>query len=153
VEGEFIHAKVFSKVDRTVTATGSLRGAPVNGPVAMDSIVQAFSISHGLNLILANAVVREPLIHGKLTLTARAGAGPTVPHAESDIEGASDQHYQLGSPVFHFAPGAEFRAWRGLHVIGEYKFTRADERVRIVNGHASVPLASHHLVAGFAWHF
>ncbi len=159
VEAEFVHLKVFAKVDHTVQATGTLHGAPSNAPVVMNTIVQRFSISHGNNLLLANAVVRQDFLRspdeklGRLVLTARTGVGATLPHAESTIFGVADEHYQVGRLALQVAAGAEFRLWRHLYGMAEYKFTRNRQRVDVVGGTAESLLLSHHVVTGVEVHF
>jgi hypothetical protein len=83
----------------------------------------------------------------------RFGAGATVPHAESTIEGQADEHYQTGSPAIQLAGGAEVRLWRKLYWMGEYKYTRTREEVNVFSGTASSLLQSHHIVTGPVVHF
>ena len=86
VEAEFIHLKVFSDPAQRVEAAGQLRGQTVGGEIPLGSVVRQYSISHGANLLLFNAVGRRRLGRGpdspdgRLILAARAGLGPTIPH-------------------------------------------------------------------------
>jgi hypothetical protein len=159
VEGEFTHLKVFANVGRSSTVTGLLNGHPVNAFEPIETVVQRFSISHGVNLILANVVFREQLwrIRGdrspRLTLVLRLGAGTTHPHAESTVEGHADEHYQLGSPAIQLGGGIELRVWHRLYWMGEYKFTRTEEQVHVFGGKVTSLLHSHHVVTGPTIHF
>jgi len=159
VEAEFIHAKVFARVQRPVEVDGMLRGAPISGRRPMESIVGRFSISHGLNLLLGNVVYSRGLGRRsrrsppRVLLTGRFGVGGTIPHAESEVLGAAREQYQGGRPVVQTAGGVELRLWRGLHWVGEYKFTRSAQRVDIAGGTAETLLRSHHGIFGLAYHF
>jgi hypothetical protein len=81
-----------------------LNGDPVHSVEPMDRLVQRFSISHGVNLILGNLVFRQPLVGShpgrmpRLLLVLRLGAGTTRPHAESTIEGHAHEHYHSAAP-------------------------------------------------------
>ncbi len=159
VEAEFTHLKVFAKVDQPSLVTGTLNGAPINAQVPMNTIVQRFSISHGVNLLLANAVFRHEF--GRITdekvapayFVLRAGAGATIPHPESTIQGLADEHYQVGSPAFQLGGSIEVRVWHRLYWSGEYKFTRTHEHVDVNSGTADDVLQSHHVVTGPVIHF
>ena len=83
----------------------------------------------------------------------RLGAGPTVPHAESTIGGVTREQYEYGGIGAQVGGGIEFAVWRGLHVLGEYKFTGTDARISVDSGEAVIPARSHHVVAGVAVRF
>lgn len=158
-EIEFTHLKVFANVDQPSTVTGTLNGVPVDSRMVVNTIVQRFSISHGVNLLLANGVFRQELWHsnneepGRMYFSLRLGAGATIPHAESTIQGRIDEHYQVGSTVFQFAGNIEFRVCKRLYWMGEYKFTRTHEEVGVNSGNAVTLLQSNHIVTGPAVHF
>jgi len=159
LEVEFIHAKAFANTARLVFVRGTRAGVPISQQMPMSEIVQGFSISHGLNYLLINAVVRQRWgrtathPHGRLILVGRVGAGPSIPHPESAIEGASLQHYEAGAAALQLAGGMEFHLWRGLYALGEYKFTRSRQSVEVADGTAQTLLHTHHAVCGLAYHF
>jgi len=159
VEVEFIHQKIFADTTRQVLVRGTYGGVPISQQMPMKQIVQGFSISHGLNYLLINAVVRHRLgrtaahPRGRLILVGRIGAGPSIPHPESAIDGVGLQHYEAGAAALHLAGGAEIHLWRGLYALGEYKFTRSRQSVEVVAGTAQTLLRSHHGVFGLAYHF
>jgi opacity protein-like surface antigen len=135
LEAELIHLKVYTNLPP-------------------ESVVQRFSMSHGLNLVLANVVARRTLhvsVQGPVRLTARAGAGPTVPHVESTIGGVSKEGYQVGSLALHAGAGVEIPVARHFSVLAEYKLTRAHEHVNVGGGDARGVFLSHHGVVGIAW--
>jgi hypothetical protein len=159
VEAEFIHLKVFSNPRQRVRVTGLRRGLPVAGELPLGEIVQQYSISHGVNLLLFNAAARHGIGRsaerpgGRLILSGRAGAGPTLPHTESSIEGRRQEQYEVGRLGWQAAGGAEFNLWGGLHLLGEYKFTRTRQRGKVSSGTAESLLRTHHGVFGLSYHF
>ncbi len=78
VEAEFIHLKVFSNPQQRVQVRGVQQGTPINRERLLGEIVQQYSISHGVNLLLFNVAVRRGVLRdtvspaGRLLFTARA---------------------------------------------------------------------------------
>lgn len=155
-EAEFIHLKVFADPQQRVRVTGLRRHGVTDGELRLGEIVQQYSISHGVNLLLFNVAARhrvQRVAEGRLRVTARAGLGPTLPHTESRIEGEGREQYEIGRLAWQTAGGAEFRVWRGLHVLGEYKFTRTRQRGKVASGTAESLLRTHHGVFGVGYYF
>jgi len=157
VEAEFVHLKVYARTDRTARVEGRRRGQPVAATMPIGDIVQAFSISHGVNFVFGNLVARLPLGGApvsRLRAAFRAGVGPTVPHAESTIEGVrAPEGYELGAPGWQVAGGLEARLAGGLIGVAEYKLTRTRQRTAVAGGEATVALLTHHAVFGLGWRF
>jgi hypothetical protein len=156
LEVEFIHLKVYADTGAAVRMHGVLRGHAIDGTRRLDDVVQRFAISHGLNLLLGNLVIRQPLARGpsstgQLAFVGRLGAGPTIPHAETTVEGTTQEQYQWGRVAAQAAAGLEWRFARRLAAVAEYKLTATPQRVRIPDGTASATIISHHVVAGVAW--
>ena len=155
-EAEFIHLKVYSDPGQRVRVNGLRRGAPFGRGLPLGVIVQQYSISHGVNLLLFNVAARRGVgsaadsPDGRLILAARAGAGP---HTESSVEGRPQEQYEIGRLAWQATGGAEFRLWRGLYALGEYKFTRTRQRGEIFSGKAGSLLRTHHGVFGLGYHF
>ena len=159
VEAEFIHLKVYSDPQQRVRAAGTRRGATFARELPLGEIVQQYSISHGVNLLLFNVAARHQAGRdadspkGRLILTARAGLGPTLPHTESSVDGQRQEQYEVGRLAWQAAGGAELRLWRGAYALGEYKFTRTRQRGEIFSGTAESLLRTHHGVFGLSYHF
>ena len=158
IEAEHVHAKVFAETGEIGRVRGTLQGLPIDSSQQVDLIVRELSMSHGLNFIFGNLVIRREFgaRHGagrRATAAFRVGAGPTVPHAESTIGGVSRQQYEYGGIGAQAGAGIEFALWRGVHVLGEYKFTSTTARINVDNGEAVIPARSHHGVAGIAVRF
>jgi opacity protein-like surface antigen len=81
------------------------------------------------------------------------GVGGSRPHPESDVLGIHLEHYQAGGYSLQVAAGLEYRIWRNVRWLGEYKFTRAHERVDVSGGTAEGSFISHHLVTGVGYCF
>jgi hypothetical protein len=159
IEGEWIHAKVFSETSRSVHAQGTLRGVPIDADITMRSFVQRLAMSHGMNFLLANVALRREVgpvdAQGARRLVAivRAGAGPMLPHAESTIDQIGRDQYETGGLGMQVGGGLEFSIWKGLGALGEYKFTRAKPEIDVSGGQATIPATSHHLVFGVSYGF
>ena len=158
-EGEFIHLKVHADLDRPVHITGQIGGQIVDTRAPMREFAQQFEVSHGLNLLLGNVVARRSLLQdstdrpGRLLLTAKAGAGVTIPRPETIVLGVPSGEYQLGPAVLQAAGGAEFQLWRWVYVLAEYKYTWTPSRFDLSGGEARMKVHSQHLVSGLALHF
>ena len=159
VEGEWIHAKVYAEVDRSAHVVGTLGGAPIDGVVPISSVVQRLSMSHGLNFILVNVAARRafgpPKADGsrRFAGVVRAGVGPTMPHAESQLDNTYVEQYEAGGIGAQVAGGVEVSVWRRIGVLGEYKFTSANPEIDIAGGQARIPSRSHHFVFGLTYDF
>ena len=159
VEAEFIHLKVFSNPQQRVRVTGLRRGTALQGELPLGEIVQQYSISHGVNLLLFNVAARHGMKrnaeapNGRLILTGRVGAGPTLPHTESSVEGQRQEQYEVGRLGWQAAGGAEFKLWGDMYLLGEYKFTRTRQRGKVSSGTAESLLRTHHGVFGLSYHF
>lgn len=155
VEGELIHVKVVADTTRPVRLQGLSRGVRVDETVPLSSIIEDFSITHGVNLLLVNAVARrrtgvDSAGRARWTLSARLGAGGSVPHPESTIGGQHVEGYEWGAMAVHGAVGVELRVVSRLSLIGEYKLTWSVQDVAVAEGRARTPLTTHHVVTGVA---
>jgi len=159
VEAELIHLKVYADGGEPVPLSGTVAGAAIDRTAPLRQIVERFSISHGLNLLFANLVWRQPLggrgtvDERRVVLAIRAGAGPTIPHGESTIGGRTQEQYEWGRVAGQVAAGVECRIARHAAVIAEYKLTGTRQRVSVPDGTAAATFISHHLVAGFGGRF
>jgi hypothetical protein len=154
IEGELIHLKVIAETARDVEISGTLRNSPVNGSVPVSAVVEHFSLTHGVNLLLVNGVLRRPLAPrgepARWTLTARLGAGASVPHAESTVGGRHLEGYEWGEVSVQAAAGLEVDVARRLSLLTEYKLTHSRQDVGVAEGSAQTALTTHHFIAGLA---
>ncbi|MCA1586817.1 MAG: hypothetical protein LC791_19285 [Acidobacteria bacterium] len=154
IEGELIHLKVIADTSRMTSVEGIVQGDRVNGEQPIASLIQRFSITHGVNLVLVNAVARRPLRwrtnddRPSTLVVGRLGLGGSVPHPESAIDGIAYEGYEWGALSTQAAAGVERRLAGPLYVVAEYKLSRSVQRVTIAGGSARTPLVTHHLVGG-----
>ena len=148
---DYTHYKVYAKTDRPVTVSGSSRGAPVAGVVALNRFVQRFEISHGVNALSLNGVYRWPDTRwaGHLEPYAALGAVYYLMHAESTVsELPHETGYQpSGLGVQTFA-GVRWRMTERAGLFAEAKYNTGKARVDIAGGKAETPLHTFHLAAG-----
>jgi hypothetical protein len=158
LEGEFTHLKVYAETERLAQISGTLLGVPVNENVPLNTLVQRFNITHGVNLLTGNFVARTMFhqhgLHPRFILSGRIGGGITIPHAENEVLGiANEEHYQAGSPVRQAGADFEIRLWRTLYFDTGVKYTRTRENVDLAQGTAGSLLDSTHVTGGLTWHF
>ena len=158
IEGEFMHAKAITRAADVVRVRGRLDGAAIDADVPVGTVLPRFELSHGLNFLLANAVVRIGVAgdrgpDARVALTARAGAGPTVPHVEATVAGAREDAYRIGRIGWQVAGGAEVRAWSRLSIVTELKWTGTNQELEVGPAVIAVPLRTVHVVMGAGWRF
>jgi hypothetical protein len=157
LEAEFIHLKVYADTARQVQASGIRLGAPIDRILTLRDIVEQYSISHGVNLLLFNVVGRYSIGarngRDRLLLAGRFGAGPSIPHTESTVDGHHQEQFEAGRLGWQLAGGVELHMWRGLHALFEYKFTRTNQKGRVYLGQANSLLRSQHGIFGLTYRF
>ena len=157
VEVEWLHPKAYADVSKPVRITGRSNGFPVDTTAPMSAWVQHYAMSHGMNFVLFNAVARLPLDDGgsglasRVALTARAGAGPMVPHAETTVANESREQYEAGGLGYQFAGGVDIRLVGWLSAIADYKFSRGKPEIDIVAGTGSTTANVHQVAFGLAF--
>jgi hypothetical protein len=83
----------------------------------------------------------------------RGGVGPTLPHAESQLDSTYVEQYESGGIGVQVGSGIELSVWRHIGVLGEYKFTWASPEIDVAGGQAKIPSRSHHVVFGVIYKF
>jgi opacity protein-like surface antigen len=131
-----------------VQVTGRLAGAAVNDTRRMDTAVQRYSMSHGLNFILANVVSRRPIPGGRLAVVVRAGLGPTLPHGESVVFGVNRERYEWAGLGLHAAAGLDLHVTGRMSGLVEYKVTYARPTIAIADGTGQMSAATHQVAVG-----
>jgi lipid A oxidase len=153
---DFTHFKVFAETGRAARLSGVRGGAPVDATVRIDSVVQAFSISHGVNYLTLDVLARARLMrdparrpNGALQLYAGLGAGPVIGHPENRVEGrANRERYEYAGLGALALVGARVWLTRRVGLFVEYRFTAADLEVNVAGGEARVDERTHHVMGG-----
>jgi hypothetical protein len=152
LELEFIHLKVIGDTSQTYVVTaGAAGGSLATSFAAMNTVVQRYQMTHGLNFALVNLVARAPLRRsggGPISLDLRAGAGPTIPHAETTVLGESKAQYEYAGMGAGGAIGIEVRLHGRLSALGEYKVTLARPEVTLAHGTGRTTALTHHVTIG-----
>jgi hypothetical protein len=146
LEAEFIHMKMYADTTRAYPVTG-VPGLPSGESLRMDTLVQRYAMSHGLNYLLGNLVIRRP-VHDRVALVARGGAGVTIPHAESTVLGVARDLYEYAGPGVHAAAGVDWQIHGPLSVVGEYKLTWAKPEISVASGTGRTTALTHHFAFG-----
>jgi opacity protein-like surface antigen len=132
VEGELIHLKVVAN-EQTL--------APP---------LESLAMTHGMNLILGNALWMTRAGSDRVRVTLRGGFGITVPHAETRVHSQERSAYEYGSIGWQLAPGVAMHVTGPLYLNAEYKFTVGRPEIETVDGQATVPTRTHHWLLGVA---
>jgi hypothetical protein len=155
IELEFIHLKAIGQTSRPVAIVGRVGSGPsstaVDTRAPMNTLVERYSMTHGLNFLLVNVVSRTPFGASSVALVARAGAGPTLPHAETTVMGQAREQYEYGGLGAHGAAGLDIRLHRRLSGVIEYKVTAAKPTIDIVNGTGRTAAVSHQVALGLVF--
>ena len=151
VEFEFIHLKVIGVTDANYAVDTNNGSVPFPPGAPMNAIVERYSMTHGLNFVVGNLVVRQPLGSGRAAFVGRAGGGGTIPHTETTVLGGSVDKYEAGGFGFHAAAGLDVQLNGRLSFVAEYKFTRASPDISIAGGTGQTTAASHHVAFGLAF--
>lgn len=139
VELEFIHQKVIAR------------------PEELGPEVTRYQMTHGLNFLVVNVTNRRPFgrtAYGEApyAFITRAGAGITLPHAETTIFGVSQEQYEYAGLGAHLAAGFDIRLKGRLSLVTEYKLTYARPTITTAhNGTGRMTALSHHAAIGFAF--
>ena len=148
IEAELIHAKVFAEIADALPGTGYYRAAEAIA-IPFGNVFEHFAMSHGLNFVLANWLLRTPLTTDRRwRLTARVGAGPMIPHREVLMDGHREEGYQLAGVGAQAAAGIERTLWKNVSGLAEYKMTVSRVRVSVHQGTARLTTRAHHLAVG-----
>jgi opacity protein-like surface antigen len=159
VEFEWMHPKVYADTSRVVHVVGRSGGTTVDTTARMDTFVQRYNMSHGMNFVLANVVGRMPLAAdsagfvSRVALTGRIGIAQMLPHAESTVGGLSRDQYQRAGIGFQVAGGVDVRLAGRLSATLEYKFGHARPEIAIADGTGRTTANVHQVAFGLAFGF
>ena len=156
-EAEFIHAKTIANTAQLVRVQGRVNGAAVDAQLPMSAVLPRFELSHGLNFLLGNAVMRWPIgshvSDPRLALVGRFGAGPTIPHVESAFQGQSEDAYQFGRIGLGAGIGVEVRLTHHLFALGDVKVTTTRQKVHVESAEIEGRFTTSHVMGGLMWRF
>jgi len=138
IEVEELHLKVITRTDLPVHVTGTINGAAFETTVPMNLFVQRYNMTHGLNFLVANFVVRIPTafrMSGRpATIVLRAGGGQTFSGTDTQVAAGLVEGYQRSGPGAQAAAGIDVPIGRGWSGIVDYKFTYARPTISLADG-------------------
>lgn len=155
---EFFHSKMYLETGDTVRVTGDRGGARVDDSEPINNTITAFSISHGLNILAADAIYRWQFGERGHGLASRfqpylgGGMGVAIPHVESTIGTTSFEQYQLDGPAFVGFAGVNFDLAKHWGLFLEYKFSYVElGNLTVPGGSYEVSPMIHHFIAGVSF--
>jgi len=151
VEAEFIHLKVIGKTGAAYSTSGTAGTSSFVPGQPMRSLVERYSMTHGLNFLVVNVVARRELAEGRAAFVVRGGGGPTIPHTETTVLGQAVDQYEFAGLGWHAAAGLDVRLRGRWSLVGEYEFTYARPEITVSGGHGRTTAATHHVAVGLAF--
>lgn len=153
---EFFHFKMIADTSESKRVTGTRSGAPIESVTRVDSIIQQFQVTHGVNYVMFDVLVRHPLLEdrerfrrGRVQLYGGLGVGPVIAHAENRIDSLkNDEGYEVAGAGIQAFVGARTLLFKHFGVFAEYKFTHSSLDVGIASGRAGLDENTHHLIGG-----
>lgn len=158
---EFFHMKITADTSDVRPVDGTRNGAALSGGAKVNSIVQRFAVTHGVNYLTLDALFRYPLLQsperfakGRLQLYTGVGLGPVIGHPETRVDNIrSEPGYELAGLGVQGFVGARFLILKNLGLFTEYKFSHSALEVTVPSGHGRVHENTHHIVGGLTIHF
>lgn len=154
---DFTHYKMYAKTARVIPVDGLWKGAPVQTTAAMDSYVQHFEISHGVNVLSVNGIYRwlaPGLAGGRLQPYAGAGLAYYRPHSENTVDGiAHETGYAASGFGYQVLGGLHYRLTERIGAFVEAKFNSGTATVDIADGQAETSLRTFHAIVGLSASF
>ena len=153
---EFFHFKMLTETGESKLFTGTRNGASINVVQPVNTVVQRFDISHGVNYLTVDAIFRAGFLdeadrfpRGRLQTYAGIGPGVVITHPENRVEGLRNgDNYEIGGFGLQTFAGAKWLLFRNFGVFGEYKFTHSRLEADLNTGTGEVEENTHHAVFG-----
>lgn len=154
---DFTHDKVYAQTNNVVQVSGTINGVPVNQSVRMNTTVQQFQITHGVNIIALDFLYRwtgnfasDAFPNGRLQ--PYLGAGPTyyILHPENTINNVHNHEiYKESGFGYVVMGGVQYWLTRHVGLFAETKFNSGHANVNTANnGTATTTLDTFQLIGG-----
>jgi hypothetical protein len=157
IEAEFIHAKAIADPNEIVHIQGLNPGGRFNRNAPLGSTLPRLELSHGLNVLVGNAVVHWPVVRRDqipiVEIVGRAGIGPGIPHVEVTFNHRATDEYQLAGWAAAGSIGAEVHASSHLSAVIDLAWTRAALRLDLGNAGLTGEFTTRHIIGGVKWQF
>jgi hypothetical protein len=157
VEVEFLHIKVYARTQDVVHVRGTVAGAAIDARLPMNTFVERYHHTHGLNFLFGNLVWRQALggVGARTSLQVRGGVGPVRPGRDVVMPGSlgvpalNVQGYEFAGLGAQAAAGLNIRLSTSLSALVEYKFTHARPELDLTaGGRGRMTANTHNIVFG-----
>ena len=153
---EFFHFRMFADTSENKRLVGTRGGTVVDTTARVNSIIQQFQITHGVNYLTLDALIRYPLLeeeerfrHGRAQLYAGLGVGPVIAHTENVVDTVrNDEGYEIRGGGIQTFVAARALLFKYFGLFAEYKFTHSGLEIGVAAGIGRVEENTHHLVGG-----
>lgn len=153
---EFFHFKMVTDTSENKRLMGIRDGTIVDTTARVNSIIQQFQITHGVNYLTLDALVRyrfledrEQFRKGRVQLYGGLGVGPVIAHAENVVDDVRNgEGYEVGGVGIQAFVGARALLFKHFGLFAEYKFTHSGLEIGVAAGVGMVEENTHHLVGG-----
>jgi hypothetical protein len=152
VEAEWLHMKVIAETHQSTHVTGTLFGTAIDSTFPMDLLIQRYEMTHGLNFLMGNLVLRQPLgddarAH-RASLVFRIGAGATVAGTDSQAGDVVIQRYEYAGFGGQAAAGLDVPIGGAWSAMVEYKFTYAKPQISVGGGRGQTTAIANQIAFG-----
>lgn len=148
---DFIHAKLHLEEDDFARVSGSRAGIPVDAIERVGDTIASFSVSHGFNFALVNALYRWP--GGGVEPYVGGGVGVVIAHVEAEIGGDREEGYQAAWPAYEAFAGARIRLAEAWSAFVESKMSYARLELDVPRGTVELSPMTLHVVFGVTYAF
>lgn len=153
---EFFHFKIIADTAESKRLKGTRGGSAVDATVRVDAIVQQFQITHGVNYLTVDGLVRYPLFkapkrfpQGRVQFYGGLGIGPVIAHPENRIDHVkNDEEYEVAGVGVQAFIGTRVLLFKYFGLFAEYKFSHSRLEVDVASGEGRVEENTHHLIGG-----
>jgi hypothetical protein len=157
VEAEWLHMKVIAETHQSTHVTGTLLGNSIDSTFPMSQIIQRYEMSHGLNYLMGNFVVRMAVAKHDAAHPAsvmlRAGAGPVVSGTDSQAGSILVHQYEHAGFGGQLAAGMDVPLSRAWSFMAEYKFTYSKPQISVGNGQGQTTAMASQIMFGLTLWF
>jgi hypothetical protein len=154
VEAEWLHMKVIAETNQMTRVTGTLFGTAIDSTFPMDLLIQRYEMTHGLNFLMGNLVLRQPLGAGSSAHTPsvvfRVGAGPVVSGTDSKAGDIVVQRYEHAGFGGQATAGLDVPIGGPWSAMVEYKFTYAKPQISVGGGQGQTTAMASQIAFGLA---
>lgn len=158
---DFTHYKMYAQTNRVVAVHGTWDGSAVDERAPMNTRVQGYEVSHGVNLTALNLQYRWGAHDDTGAIPRRwypqvgVGIAAYLPHAEGTINDVSSAgNYQLAGFGYQLFAGTEYRLTGRVGLLIEAKFDRGKLDIDLDPAtRAETTTRTLHALAGVSLHF